>query len=118
MMNRRTFVVFSLVLAACGSDSSTSPTNVAGTWTLQTINGSSLPFVVSQSGADKSEILGDVITISGAGTFTESTTIRTTLSGTTTTQSIPDTGTYTVKGSTLTLRSSGDGSTGSGTWSG
>jgi hypothetical protein len=117
MMNRRAFLVLSFVLAACGSDSSTEPSSIVGTWTLQTINGSPLPFVVAQSGSDKEEVLSEVVTLSAGGTFTESSTLRLTVSGTVTTQSFPETGTYTVSGSTLTLRSS-DGSTGTATWSG
>ena len=114
-MNRRAFLVLAFALAACSS--STAPTSIAGTWTLQTINGASLPFVIAQSGSDKSEILADVITLTGAGTYTETTTFRVTLSGVATTQSIPDGGTYTVSGSTLTIHPD-DGSTGTATWSG
>ena len=102
-MNRRAFLVLSFVLAACGSDSSTEPSAIVGTWTLQTINGSALPFVLEQSATEKSEILSEVVTISAGGTFTESTTLRSTVNGTVTTQSFPDGGTYTVSGSTLNL---------------
>ena len=118
MMNRRAFVVLALVLAACGSDASTEPASVVGTWSLQTVNGSPLPFVAAQSGSDKAEIMGDTIKISAAGSFIESTTIRTTLSGVATIQTLADTGTYKVSGSTLTLSSTADGSSGTGTWSG
>jgi hypothetical protein len=108
-----------LALAACGSDSSTAPApTIAGTWTLQTINGSALPFTIAQTATSKIEVLSDVITISGTGSFTQTTSLRSTTSGVATTQSVADAGTYVVNGSAVTLRFNSDGSTGTGSWSG
>lgn len=117
-MNRWAVVVLALVLAACGSDASTAPTTVAGTWALQTINAAPLPFVVAQSGADKAEVLADTLKLSAAGSAIESTTIRTTLNGVVNTQTLADTGSYTVNGSAVTLLSTTEGSALMGTWSG
>lgn len=118
MTNRRTFVLLAFVLAACGSDSATAPTTFVGTWSLQTVNGAALPFTIAQSGTDKAEILGDTITISSTSSYIESTTVRTTLSGAVSTLTVADTGAYVVSGSTVTLTSNSDGSSGSGMWSG
>ena len=99
-MQRFLIVACLALISACGGDSSTAPTvaNITGTWSLQTINGSSLPFVVAQTGANKVELTSDVLTIASTS-FTQTTTIRSTSNGQATTQSIADAGTYTLNGS-------------------
>jgi len=109
-------LLVSAALACGGDDSITVPTNasVAGTWTLQSVNGSPLPFVIVQSGSNKSELTADVLTVGSSGNFTQLTTIRNTLNGQVTTQSTPDAGTYTLNGTAATFRFNSDGSTGTG----
>jgi hypothetical protein len=116
---RRLAVFFALLALACGSDSSTTPGGtIAGTWSLKTINGTSLPFIVAQTGADKLEIVSDVYVISGTGSFTETTTLRATTNGVATTQSVADAGSYTLNGTAITVRYNSDGSSVTGSWSG
>ena len=71
------------LVAACGSDKAAGPTNVSasGTWNLQTVNGSPLPFTAYQSASgDTLRILGDVFYANPSGTFTDTTnTLRVTL---------------------------------------
>jgi hypothetical protein len=110
-----------LVLAACGGDDGpTAPTmaSIAGTWNLQTVNGSPLPFTVAQSGADKIEVLGDAITVTATATFTQLTQVRVTQGGQATTQSVADAGSYTLSGKTVTFTFNSDGSSGTGTLNG
>jgi hypothetical protein len=121
---RRTAFVATMILAilsaaGCGGDS-TSPAaqSIAGSWTLQSVNGSPLPFIVPQTGADKLEVLSDVLVISGTGSFTQTTSTRTTTNGVPTTQSVVDAGSYTLNGSTVTLHFSSDGFIGTASWSG
>ncbi|HEX6576074.1 MAG TPA: hypothetical protein VF042_13990 [Gemmatimonadaceae bacterium] len=116
---RKSLIAILLVTLACSGDS-TGPTqsSVAGTWNLQTINGAALPFVVAQTGANKVEITGDVLTVTNSGSFTEITTIRTTQNGASTTQTVPDAGTYVLNGNNVTFQFQSDGSVGSGTVSG
>ena len=89
----------------------TQPTSnsIAGAWALQTVNGATLPFTYSQQGANKAEVLSDVATADAQGAYTQLTQVRLTINGQVTTQSVSDTGTYTVKGTALVLRSN-DGS--------
>ena len=107
--------LFLLVLAgvACGGDA-TAPqvVSVAGAWTLQSINGTTLPFVVAQTGANKVEVVSDVITVVATGSFTQTTTYRTTDNGHVTTESFADAGSYTVNGNADTFHFTSDGSTG------
>jgi hypothetical protein len=109
-----------IVAAACGSDSPTQPTatSVAGTWSLQTINGTALPYVVAQTGADKVELTSDVLTVVPSGSFTEITTLRVTQNGQVSTQSVPDAGSYTLNGTAVSFTFNSDGSSGTGSISG
>lgn len=109
-----------VVLVACGDGSTTAPTNdsVAGTWSLQSINGTGLPYIILQTGADKVEIVSDVVVAAASGSFTQTTTVRTTVSGQATTQSQGDGGTWSLNGTAVTFQFTGDGSTGTGSISG
>jgi ABC-type Fe3+-hydroxamate transport system substrate-binding protein len=113
-----TFAFATVLLAGCGSDGSTAPTqaSLAGTWSLSTINGSPLPFVLQASGP-KIEIMSDEFTVAANGTFTESTVARVTDGTTVSTITIPDNGTYTLNGTAAVFTFS-DGSSGTGTVSG
>jgi hypothetical protein len=109
-----------VVTAACGSDAPTQPTSasVTGTWRLQTVNGTALPFVAAQIGSDKVELTSDVLTAVQSGSFTRMTQIRVTQNGQASTQSISDAGSYTLSGTAVTFTFDGDGSSGTGSISG
>ena len=109
-----------VVTAACGSDAPSEPTpaSLAGTWRLQTVNGSGLPFVVAQLGTDKVELTSDVLTVAASGSFTQMTQIRVTQSGQVSTESVPDAGSYTLNGTAVSFTFDSDGSTGTGSLSG
>lgn len=109
---RRLIPLILAIAVACGSDSPTQPTNasIAGTWSLTSVNGSGLPFVMSQTANDKVELVGDVVTATPTGTYTEVFSFRETLNGVVTTTSEPDNGTYTINGNAITLNSSTNGS--------
>ncbi len=113
-------------LAACsGKDGGpTSPTtaSLAGTWTLQSVNGTPLPYVLAQSGPSSVVLVSDVITATAdtpnSGSFTRSTVVQTTANGAVTTQSPADAGTWTLNGTAVVLHFNSDGSTSTGTVSG
>jgi hypothetical protein len=119
----RRLLSLALVFAAmaCGSDNSTStPTNasVAGTWTLQTVNGGALPYTAAPA-PTKVEILSNTVTATSAGTWTSTTQIRTTIgtqAPTTATQL--DAGTYTLSGNNVAINSTANGVVGAGAISG
>lgn len=57
-----------LALASCGSSDPTAPSvSLTGTYTLQTVNGSTLPFTLA-SGA---VLVGDHLTVNGDGTYAD-----------------------------------------------
>jgi len=119
MLRRFIPLVALAVAVACGSDSNTQPTfaTIAGTWSLQTVNGTPLPFTISQTTNDKVEVVSDVVTATPAGTYTEVIQIRETLNGQATVTSVPDAGTFTINGNAITLSSPQSGSV-TGTLSG
>ena len=107
MLRRLIPLVALSVAVACGSDSTTQPTtaSLAGTWTLQSVNGNPLPFTLQTSGTDRLDLLSDVVTASANGTYTEVLQFRPTINGQSTTQSQSDAGTFTVNGTAVTLSS-------------
>jgi hypothetical protein len=79
-MIRRLFVMFALAtLVACGENSSTGPVtvNLVGSWKLQSVNGSALPFSQTTS-TGKYEIFDGSADIQTTGAFTINLTQRTT----------------------------------------
>src|SRR4051794_31957175 len=92
----------SIALAGCGGDATTAPTaTIAGTWNLKSINGTPLPFTLAQTGTNKLELMSDVFVISGTGSFTQTTTLRSTTNGVPTTQSLADAGSYVLNGTAV-----------------
>jgi hypothetical protein len=115
LVRRATPMAVLLLLASC-SESSTEPSyaSVAGTWTLQTVNGTALPFTLAEFGEDKVELLSETVVATSSGTFTQSGVIRLTTAGSVTTEPYNDSGTYTLQGSTIIFTFESDDSSGSG----
>ena len=97
-----------VTLAACGGDGSwnAGPASVTGTYTLRTINGSSLPYTVVQLDDNKFELTVAAITLKDGGIWTGAATIRVTEGGTVTTMPSAISGTYTLTDTVITLVSS------------
>ena len=112
-------LALSVFVASCGSDSATAPisTSIAGSYTLRTINGAPLPFIVLQVGADKVEVLNETVVVAEGGTFMQQGSLRVTEGGVVSTESYAETGTYTRNGTAITFVNS-DGSSGTGTVNG
>jgi hypothetical protein len=101
-------VVFS---AGCLGDGMTGSSTVTGAYTLRTVNGSPLPYTIVGSGTARTEIIDDVITLYEGGTYAESGHSRTTLNGQVANASNTETGSYSLFGTSVTLRSSDGGRT-------
>jgi hypothetical protein len=97
-------VLCAVFLASCGSDGSTSPASasVAGTYVLQTVNGSALPFVNS-NGITTTTIASDIITIADAGSWSENGSSTVIFNGSTTSQPIVTAGSWSRAGATVTF---------------
>jgi hypothetical protein len=106
-----------MIVTACGSDTSTAPDAVVGIWTMQSVNGSPLPYTV-QLGGQTYQILADQLTLRSSRTFTDEFTIQQpTETGGVDFQTIPSSGTFAVNGNTVVFTYT-DGSTETGTVSG
>ena len=118
-MSRRTLpsLLVCAFLLAC-SDSTSPNEGVEGTWRLQTVNAQALPFTLAQSGTFKEELTGEVMTLMAPGSLTIVTMFRYTEGTNVFSESIPDEGTWTVNGSTVTITWESDGSTSTATVSG
>ncbi len=123
---RRLAVVVGMVMlatgiAACGSDSVTSPgarPSMVGSWSLLSIDGVGLPIVVPQGGGDQLALVSDVITADSSGGFTEQTLIETTVGGQMAMDTVADGGTYALSGSNVALTFRSDSTTMLGTLAG
>jgi hypothetical protein len=104
-------------VAACGADTPSDPTpvTVVGTWTLETVNGTRLPFVLDQRGNDKVELLSAALDVMASGTFSSTSTERSTIAGVTQNQSYVDPGHFTLNGSVATFTFDLDASVSRGT---
>lgn len=117
-MRQPLFMLPFLALLACGGDGSTGPgASIAGAYSLTTVNGAPLPFVVTQAGTYKYEITADTYTLADGATFTEVRADRTTSNGAVTTSTKTDAGSWSRNGTSITLTSPANGAV-SGTVSG
>ena len=108
-------LLVSLALAAatlgCGSEPTVTPpiSEVVGSYSLASVNGAALPFVWAQNGADKAEVIDDVITLRENGTWSEIWHDRYTEGGVVTIEESVDEGAFTRVGNRLTLTSTDGG---------
>lgn len=111
-MRRFVLACAALTLLACGGGDSTGPVASAeGSWSLQTVGGSALPYTYAFDAATshRLEVLSDVFDIRSDGTYTETFTTRETQGTTVTTATATDDGTWSQNGKTVTVTFS-DGS--------
>ena len=106
-----------VLLAGCNDDDTTGPAQnaVAGTWNLTTVNGAGLPFVMQPT--PKIELTSEQLVVSGNGTFTQTSQVRTTNGGNVTNETRTDAGTYSLNGTDAAFIFNG-GTTGAGIVSG
>jgi len=100
-----------VALAACGGDA-LSPRNVAGTYTLRTVNGQPLPYRRILEATDTIETLASSFTLAPGGAFTERWTSRVTGRGRVATASNAIPGTWRLEGRTVEVLQEGGGGTG------
>jgi hypothetical protein len=101
-------------LAGCSKDSSTGPVSIVGTYSLQSVNGTPLPFI-AQASDPKIEILSDLITINAGTAFGRNALVRTTYGTSASTTTSTDAGTYVVNGTAISFTFNSTNSTSTGT---
>lgn len=118
-------IAASVLLAACGSDSSgtTGPGGNTqktpdGSYSISTINSGALPAAIfSDTGGFKLEVMSGTITLTTSGTYSIVTNFRETLPGVLDTYSDSTGGTWTLSGTTVQFTDGSDGSKDQATWS-
>ena len=103
-------LLVTFALLSC-SDSTAPERRAVGIWRLQTVNGQALPFNLESSAGFKLELTGESLTLRESGSVDMITTFRITDGGVVSTESVPDSGSYTVNGSTVSFTFPSDGST-------
>lgn len=89
-----------------GCDGKIGPSSSTGTYTLRTVNGSSLPAVISGSGSNKTEVLDDTIILYDGLTYAKTAHLRVTAGSDVSTVTSTETGSFTLFGTSITLQSS------------
>lgn len=110
-MRRLMIAVVVACSVACNNDGLTGSTTVNGKYTLRTVNGSALPYTISGSGANKTEILDDAITLYEGFTYSRSAHSSVTVNGTASDVTTSDAGSYSIFGTSVTLTSGTGGPT-------
>ena len=104
-MRKLLMALLMVASAGCLNEDVVGSSTATGVYTLRTVNNSSLPYAVSESGGTKVEVLADSITLSQGGTYAETIRVRTTSNGQATTETREDAGAYTFFNITVTLTS-------------
>jgi hypothetical protein len=111
-MRRLVLALSAVSVLACGDSSGPEVSSAVGTWNLVTVNGSPLPYTLFLiQPTYRFEILSNVFVAAENGTYTETETTRETESGTVTTTTETDNGTWSQTGNTVTVVNSGGATT-------
>ena len=102
--------IFLALAVACSGDKLTDPQRpaVEGTWTLQSIGGLGLPYLLDQSGDDKLELLEASLIVQADSNFTSTSKQRLTVQGQAESQDYTEGGTYMVRGAVVWFRFAND----------
>ncbi|HVS59653.1 MAG TPA: hypothetical protein VHE82_03050 [Gemmatimonadaceae bacterium] len=112
-----------LLLSACGGDSTGVSGDATGTYTINSINGNSIPYSVTLDPTYTITFTGGNFMISSGGAFSETISYTELISGTTTNTTSTCPGTYTQNGGSFTFTEAPSpdpncGATYTGTWNG
>jgi|SRR5687767_6847711 len=100
---RKVLIALAMLGAVACDDGIVGSSTVTGDYTLRTINGASLPYTITGSGANKTEIVDDVITLYQGFTYSETTNSRITVNGQATSETKLRTGAFSLFGTSIIL---------------
>jgi len=116
-MRRYVLASLAMLLIACGGDSAVAPESVAGSYTLQTVNGNRVPAVFYQDSQEKDEFVSGSVALSSDNSWSGNLTLRGT--DLTTSQeysfTAPIGGTYSLSSGSITLTDANNALTFKGT---
>jgi hypothetical protein len=105
-MRRHVLAALAMLLVACGGDNVTGPKSVAGSYTLRTVNGATLPATYYQDNTEKDQFFGGTITLAADHSWTGTLSVDATAipSGASLFHGpVPIHGTYSLNGNTVNL---------------
>lgn len=118
-MRRLAWTLLLFVAAGCGSDKSTAPKRIEGTYALKTISGATPPTIIYDDATNNQriEVLSSTLTLSNGGTFSSPWSFRITDNGTVSPYDETCTGTFTRSGNSLSITETDNGGFCGGTYS-
>lgn len=103
-MRRMVIAMLALSSLSCLNDPVGISTTV-GKWTLESVNGQPLPYTMSGSGSNKTELISDVLMLYEGFTYDETIQLRTTVNGQATTTLTKEPGPYAISLGALVFQS-------------
>ena len=104
-LSRLTLGAVAIFVVGCGSDTAVEPATITGTYTLQTINGSPLPYVNFENANNKDEIVSETFTLAAGGQWAHTFRERITISGSVSLHDGQTAGTYSGSAASLSFTS-------------
>ena len=104
-MRKLLIAVLLVVCAGCLNETVVGSSTATGVYNLRTINDTQLPYKLPASGGSQIEVLDATITLFQGNTYAETSHVRVTTNGQTTTETREDAGAYSFFGITVTLTS-------------
>ena len=102
--------VFAAFFVGCFDDGGiVGSSTVTGTYTLRSINGAPLPYTISGSGTNKTEIVSESITLFRGDTYARERITRITVNGQASSDTTTEGGSYSLFGTSISMRASGTG---------
>lgn len=120
-MRRHVFAALAILLVACGGDKTTGPATVAGSYTLRTVNGATLPATFYQDDVEKDQFFAGSIALAADNSWTGSLSVDATSipSGASLFHGpLPISGTYALNANSITITDGAHGLTFTGTLTG
>ena len=104
-----TLLISAAVISFAGCLSDATPVDLEGTFTLRTVNGTGLPYTISNAGGTKVELIEGSVSLYQGNTYSSSSKVRTTTNGQATVANSTDAGSFTFEFNNLKLRSATGG---------
>lgn len=119
-MRRHMLAALTMLLVACGGDTVSGPAPITGTYTLRTVNGSSLPATFYQDEIERDDFFAGNVSLASDNSWTGSLSVNAVAlsGGTLFNGALPVSGTYSLNTGSITLSDAAHGLVMTGTISG
>lgn len=101
-------VPFAFTLACNDNSTNPSTADISGTYSLQSVGGTAIPYTFQSSGSTVT-LTSDILTVGSDGTWSETVNYQQVANGQTTTNSVNDGGTWTRSGTSVSFYSQTNG---------